>query len=63
MLIVIKSTRPYTHYTTPVAGGWAGAVTIWAGAAVNWAGAIMIWAGACTNTNFQTLKMPKNAKK
>ena len=23
----------------------------------------MIWAGACSNTNFPTLKMPKNAKK
>ena len=28
-----------------------------------WAGAVMIWAGACSNTNFPTLKMPKNAKK
>ena len=28
-----------------------------------WAGAVMIWAGACPNTNFPTLKMPKNAKK
>ena len=53
-----------TVYTTaPVAGGWAGAVTIWAGAAMIWAGAVMIWAGACLNTNFATLKMPKNAKK
>ena len=31
--------------------------------AVGWAGAVMIWAGACSNTNFSTLKMPKNAKK
>ena len=28
-----------------------------------WAGAVMIWAGACSNTNFPTLKRPKNAKK
>ena len=28
-----------------------------------WAGAVMIWAGACSNTNFPTLKVPKNAKK
>ena len=31
--------------------------------ASGWAGAVMIWAGACSNTNFPTLKMPKNAKK
>ena len=42
--------------TIPIAGGWAGAVMIWAGA-------VMIWAGACSNTNFPTLKMLKNAKK
>ena len=36
---------------------------IWAGAVMIWAGAEMIWAGACSNTNFSTLKMPKNAKK
>ena len=36
------------YTTTPVAGGWAGPV--------------MIWAGACSNTNFPTHKMPKNAK-
>ena len=36
---------------------------IWAGAVMIWAGAVMIWAGACSNTNFPTLKMPKNAKK
>ena len=36
---------------------------VWAGAEINWAGAVMIWAGACSNTNFSTLKMPKNAKK
>ena len=51
------------YTTAPVAGGWAGAVTIWAGAAMIWAGAVMIWAGACSNTNFPTLKMPKNKKK
>ena len=44
------------YTTAPVAGGWAGAVMIWAGV-------VMIWAGACSNTNFPTLKMPKNAKK
>ena len=42
---------------------WAGAVMIWAGAVMIWAGAVMIWAGACSNTNFSTLKIPKNAKK
>ena len=26
-------------------------------------GAVMIWAGACSNTNFPTLKRPRNAKK
>ena len=26
------------------------------------AGAVMILAGACSNTNFSTLKMPKNVK-
>ena len=41
----------------------AGAVMVWAGAVMIWAGAVMIWAGACSNTNFPTLKMPKNAKK
>ena len=49
--------------TAPVAGGWAGAIVIWAGAVMPWAGAVMIWAGACSNTNFPTLKLPKNAKK
>ena len=49
--------------TTPVAGSWAGAVMIWAGAVMFWAGVVMIWAGACSNTNFPTLEMPKNAKK
>ena len=50
--------RNKAEYTTaPVADGWAGAVVM------VWAGAIMIWAGACSNTNFLTLKMPKNAKK
>ena len=42
--------------TTPVAGGWAGAV-------ISWAGAVMIWAGACSHINFPTLEIPKNAKK
>ena len=51
------------YTTAPVAGGWAGAVMIWAGAVMIWAGAVMIWAGVCSNTNFSTLKMPKNAKK
>ena len=44
------------YTAAPVAGGWAGAVMIWAGV-------VMIWAGACSNTNFLTFKMPKNAKK
>ena len=41
----------------------AGAVMVGAGAVMIWAGAVMIWAGACSNTNFPTLKMPKNTKK
>ena len=45
-----------------VAGCWVGAVMSWVGAVMRWAGAVMIWAGACSNTNFPTLKMPKNAK-
>ena len=36
---------------------------IWAGAVMIWAGAVMIWAGACSNTNFPTLKLAKNAEK
>ena len=44
-------------------GRWAGAIMIWAGAVMIWAGAVMIWAGACSNTNFSTHKMFKNAKK
>ena len=36
---------------------------IWAGAVMIWAGAVMIWEGACSNSNFPTLKTPKNAKK
>ena len=55
-----KNKAVYT--TTPVAGSWAGAVMIWAGAVLLWAGAVMIWAGPCSNTNFPTLKMLKNAK-
>ena len=51
-----KNVNKAVYTTAPVAGGWAGAVIIWAGA-------VMIWAGACSNTNFPTLKMPKNAKK
>ena len=51
------------YTTAPVADGWAGAIKFWAGAVMIWAGAVMIWAGACSNTNFSTLKMPKNAKK
>ena len=43
-------------HDNPFADGWAGAVMIWAGA-------VMLWAGAFSNTNFPTLKMPKNAKK
>ena len=35
----------------------------WAGAIMIWTGAVMIWAGTCSNINFPTLKMPKNAKK
>ena len=42
---------------------WAGAVMIWAGAVMIWAEAVMIWTGACSNANFPTLKLPKNAKK
>ena len=45
----------HDNTTTPVAGSWAGAVMIWAGA-------VMILVTACSNTNFLTLKMPKNAK-
>ena len=37
------------YTTTPVAGSWAGAA--------------MILAGACSNTNFPTLRILKNAKK
>ena len=51
------------YKTAPVAGGWAGAIMILAGAVMILAGAVMIWAGAYSNTNFPTLKMPKNAKK
>ena len=36
---------------------------IWAGAEMILSGAVMIWAGACSNTDFPSLKMPKNAKK
>ena len=36
---------------------------IWAEAVMIWAGVVMIWAGACSNTNFPTLKMPKNETK
>ena len=53
-LIRRKNKAVYT--TAPVAGCWAGAVMIWAGA-------VMIWAGVCSNRNFPTLKMPKNAKR
>ena len=56
-----KNKAVYT--TAPEAGGRAGAIMIWAGAVMLWAGAVMIWAGACSNTNFQTLKLPKNGKK
>ena len=52
----LSMTNKAVYTTAPVAGSWAGAVMIWAGA-------VMIWAGACSNTNFPTLKMPKNAKK
>ena len=69
--IKVNSSRNKAVYTTTlVAGGWAGAVIIWAravliwaGAVTIWAGAVIIWAGACSNTNFPTLKLPKNAKK
>ena len=44
------------YTTTSVAGGWAGAV-------MSWAGAVLIWGGACSNTNFPTIKKPKNPKK
>ena len=49
MAVKNKKKKKAIYTTAPVAGGWAGAV--------------MIWAGACSNTNFPTLKMPKNAKK
>ena len=49
ILKLIIAENKAVYITAPVAGGWAGAV--------------MIWAGACSNTNFPTLKMPKNAKK
>ena len=42
--------------TTPVAGGWAGAV-------MSLAGAVMTWVGASSNINFPTFKMPKMQKK
>ena len=51
------------YTTTSVAGSWLGAVMSWAGAVMIWAGGVLIWAGACSNTNFPTRKMPKNAKK
>ena len=51
------------YTTTPVAGGWAGAVMNWAGAVMSWAEGVMIWAGACSNRKFPTLKIPENAKK
>ena len=61
---MIKGHSNKAIYTTaPVVGGWAGAIVIWAGAVMIWAGAVMIWAVACSNTNFPTLKMPKNAQK
>ena len=44
-----------------VVGCWA--VISWAGAVMHWAGTVMVWAGASSNTNFPTLKTPKNAKK
>ena len=50
------------YTTAPVAGSWTGAVMSWAGAVMLWAGAATIWAGACSNTNFPTHKIPKNAK-
>ena len=52
----IRPKNKAVYTTAPVAGGWAGALIIWAGA-------VMLWAGACSNTNFPTLKLPKNAKK
>ena len=60
-LIRRKNKAVYT--TAPVAGGWAGAAMVHAGAIMILIGAVMIWAGACSNANFPTLKMPKNAKK
>ena len=51
------------YTTTSVAGGWAGAIVSWAGALLIWAEAVLIWVGACSNINFPTLNMPKNAKK
>ena len=56
-----KNKAVYT--IAPVAGGWAGAVMLWAGAVMILEGVVMLWAGACSNTNFPTLKMPKNAEK
>ena len=50
------------HTTTTVSGSWAGAVMSFAQTVMIRAGAVMIWAGACSNTNFPTPKMPKNAK-
>ena len=41
-----KRMNKVVYTTTPVAGGWAGAVMSWAGAVMSWAGAEMIWAGA-----------------
>ena len=34
-----KKKNKAVYTTTPVAGGWAGAVINWAGAEINWAGA------------------------
>ena len=50
----VENKAVYT--TTPVAGGWAGAVMIWAGA-------IMIWARHAQIQTFQPLKCPKMQEK
>ena len=44
-----KERNKAVYTTTPVAGGWAGAVLCWAGA-------VMIWAGALISMNFSTFK-------
>ena len=41
MIITAKRNKA-VYTTTPVVGGWAGAVMSWAGAVMSWAGAVVI---------------------